>query len=83
MEFLESNYGNILLIVVIILGFRLRYLGIDLKSDDFNEYLKPWYETLKANMGFKGLVMDFYNYYIPYMCVIAIATYFENLDFML
>lgn len=82
-EFLESNYESILLIVVIVLGLRLRYLGINLQSDDFNEYLKTWYETLKANMGFKGLVMDFYNYYIPYMCVIAIATYFENLDFML
>lgn len=34
-------------------------MGLEFVSSDFQNYLQPWYDTMKANTGFKGLVLDF------------------------
>lgn len=81
-SFVKRHYSIILVFVGIIASVVVRKQGMGFVSDDFVVYLQPWYDTLKENMGFKGLCMDFYEYYIPYMCILAIATYFENLNLL-
>ena len=82
-DWIRRYYFVIFGIFAFIAGLKLRKMGLEFVSSDFQNYLQPWYDTMKANTGFKGLVLDFYTYYIPYMCLIAIATYFESLDYML
>ena len=82
-DWIRRYYFIIFGIFAFIAGLKLRKMGLEFVSSDFQNYLQPWYDTMKANTGFKGLVLDFYTYYIPYMCLIAIATYFESLDYML
>lgn len=82
-EFITKYFWVILLAVGVIAGIKVRLQGIEFVADDYLVYLQPWYETLKENCGFKGLAMDFYTYYIPYMCILAIATYIEGIDLLL
>ena len=81
-DWIRRYYFIIFWIFAFIAGIKLRKMGLEFVSSDFQNYLQPWYDTMKANTGFKGLVLDFYTYYIPYMCLIAIATYFESLDYI-
>lgn len=82
-EFVSDYFWIVLLVVGVVAGIKIRMQGMDFVANDYLEYLQPWYETLKENCGFKGLAMDFYTYYIPYMCILAIATYIEGIDLLL
>lgn len=82
-EFISEYFWIVLLVVGVVAGIKIRMQGMDFVANDYLEYLQPWYETLKENCGFKGLAMNFYTYYIPYMCILAIATYIEGIDLLL
>lgn len=81
-EIIRKYFWIIILFIGVLSGIWVRFQGMGMVTDDFQVYLKPWHDTLKENTGFKGLAMDFYTYYIPYMCVLVLATYFDGLDLL-
>lgn len=81
-DFIIKYFHFILLAAAVIISIKVRKQGMYFVSGDFTDYLLPWFETLKENTGFKGLCMDFYTYYIPYMCILAIGTYIDGLDLL-
>lgn len=81
-EIIKKHFWIVILVLGLTAGVWVRLQGMAMVTDDYLEYLKPWHDTLKENTGFKGLAMDFYTYYIPYMCILAIATYFDGLNLL-
>ena len=63
-DWIRRYYFIIFGIFAFVAGLKLRKMGLEFVSSDFQNYLQPWYDTMKANTGFKGLVLDFYTYYI-------------------
>ena len=45
------------------------------KSNDYNTYLLPWYNYIKAHGGFAALKDNFSDYNPPYLYLLAFATY--------
>lgn len=78
-----KDFHFVLLAVAVVLSVLVRKQGMNYISEDFAGFLQPWFDILKANCGFKGLSMDFYDYYIPYMCILAIGTYIEGIDVLI
>ena len=82
-ELIKKYFSFLLIAVSVYAGISIRKQGMDFISADYTTYLQLWYENLKVNAGFKGLALDFYTYYIPYMCILAIATYIEEINLLL
>lgn len=73
-EFSKKYIIVILILVTIIsLIFRLRFFHI--QSGDYKEFLKPWYDFLKANGGILALKYSLGDYNIPYLFVLSLLTY--------
>ncbi len=81
-DFIVKYFDMILVLMGCVMGMWVRLQGLPKMALDYQEFLEPWFEMLKTNGGFKGLSMNFYNYYIPYMCILAFATYFEGDKFI-
>lgn len=77
-KFFDLVKKNILIIAfaaVTVLGIVLRACGFGFESGDFQSFLNPWYETIKAG-GIQGLSRQVGNYNIPYQIITYILTLF-------
>lgn len=66
---------NILFFTVVsVIAIVLRYAGRDFLSDDMCIFLMPWYDTVKAMGGIKGLGTQVGDYNVLYQTLIAFMT---------
>ncbi len=65
------------MIVVSIAAFYLRYLNFDFISADFQYFLGPWHEQIKADGGLAGIgvMPEGCNYTPAYLFIMALATH--------
>lgn len=82
-DFITKYYWVLVVLFGFIGGLAVRRAGLPLESDDWKDYLMPWMQTLIENTGFKALCMDFYNYYIPYMTILAAGSYLDPSKWLL
>lgn len=58
-----------------VLAALIRLCGLDFHSGDYDGFLRPWYDTIKANGGLRGLGEQVGNYNVLYQLCIALMTY--------
>ena len=77
-DFITEYLWVFVIIIGLAGGIAARMKGLPFASDDYTDYVKLWVQTLKENANFKGLCMDFYDYYIPYMVILAFISFLEE-----
>lgn len=73
-ETIERNVNILFFTVVSVIAIVLRYAGRDFLSDDMCIFLMPWYDTVKAMGGIKGLGTQVGDYNVLYQTLIAFMT---------
>ncbi len=76
-DIITENFWLFIIAISLIGGIAARLSGMYLVSSDYYQYLQPWMETLHNYGGFRGLAIDFSNYYIPYLCILAAGSGLE------
>ena len=76
-DFVNEHTYFIYFVLITFLAFVVRYLLIKYPSGDYDMFLKPWFNDLKALGGFSGLASDIGNYSPMYMTILAGLTYFS------
>lgn len=61
----------------------VRALCLDCVTDDFTDFLSPWYSYFKANGGFAAMAGSVGDYNVPYLYFIAAASYLNAPDLYL
>ena len=61
----------------------VRALCLDCVTDDFSDFLSPWYSYFKANGGFAAMAGSVGDYNIPYLYFIAAISYLDAPDLYL
>lgn len=74
-EFLEKRKLAILFVAVTLLGFAIRISLFNFRSNDFIQFLGPWYKEIKNLGGLSALRRQVGNYGITYQFLIALFTY--------
>ena len=74
-SFIEDNKFIVFLVIITILSIYLRVSMYSYYSGDYELFLKPWFDQLKANGGFAALKTQIGNYNAPYMTIMAFFTY--------
>ncbi|NTV79405.1 MAG: hypothetical protein HGA25_09825, partial [Clostridiales bacterium] len=72
---IEKNLYLLSGIIITALAILLRFTGFHWESGDFNTYLLPWFEELKAAGGLDGLATYTGHYNTPYVFLLALLTY--------
>ncbi len=82
---LEGCGGDTLLAMLLPLGSAMlvRALCLDCVTDDFLDFLSPWYAYFKANGGFAAMAGSVGDYNVPYLYFIAAASYLNVPDLYL
>lgn len=75
LNFIEENMTILFVAVITILAVAVRYLCLPGISGDMEQYLLPWFETLKENGGISALAMELGDYNVPYLTILAVLTY--------
>lgn len=55
----------------------VRCLLLDYESSDYQMFLEPWYETIRAGGGFGAISQKVGNYNVPYLYFIAFISYLD------
>ena len=76
-DILKKYFWIIILAFGFLGGLYVRKKGLYMVSFDMDLYILPWMNTLKENNGFAGLALNFSDYYIPYLCILAIGSYLD------
>lgn len=71
----DEIYEYLFLCFSLILAVILRISLIDYISNDYINFLEPWYDFIKSHGGFRAMKFKFANYTPPYLYLMAIATY--------
>ena len=74
-SFLEKRFDYIFFAVGLILALLTRIALMEYKSNDYENFLKPWYEYIKSHGGFAALKDSFSDYTPPYIYILAFLTY--------
>lgn len=76
-EWIESHIDTCIFIGLFTISLLLRFLLRWVVSDDANEALLPWYDSIKNNGGLAGIGthIDGCNYNYPYLFLIALMTH--------
>ena len=74
-NFIEQNITIVFMVAITILALVVRYLCLPGISGDMEQYLIPWFETLKENGGLSALAMELGDYNVPYLTILAMLTY--------
>ncbi len=82
-DFIREYVWVFVIIIGLVGGIAARMKGLPFESDDYTDYVKLWVQTLKENGGFKGLCLDFYDYYIPYMLILVVDSFFGEGQWLL
>ncbi len=75
-KFIDNHTYLMFFIIITILALAVRYMLLKYPSGDYDMFLKPWFEELKAYGGLQALARDVGNYSPIYMTILAILTYF-------
>ena len=75
-EFVDNHTYFVFFALITFLAIVVRYLLIKYPSGDYDMFLKPWFDELKAYGGLAGLARDIGNYSPIYMTILACLTYF-------
>ena len=75
LEFLKKNYLIIFIIFITIIAILVRIKMFSYDNGDYADFLKPWFDNLKDNGGFKALATYEGDYNPPYMTIMALLTY--------
>jgi Gpi18-like mannosyltransferase len=67
------EYGILCLIFLLAIAVRLSFYKIQIY--DYNTFLLPWYDYIKAHNGFAALKDNFSDYNPPYLYLLALTTY--------
>lgn len=62
-------------IAVTVFCLLLRIVLLPIASNDYNQFLQGWFETLKANGGIMGIGLSIGDYTPPYFYILALLTY--------
>lgn len=72
------SLGQILVMLLPLTGaMLLRCLLLDYESGDYQMFLEPWYETIRAGGGFAAISQPVGNYNVPYLYFIAFISYLD------
>ncbi|HET8839895.1 MAG TPA: hypothetical protein VFN35_00450 [Ktedonobacteraceae bacterium] len=63
------------LILLFVAAAGLRFLLYPIQTTDYQEFFWPWYNFLQVHGGFTALKYSFSNYNLPYLYLLALATY--------
>lgn len=74
-DFIEKNKFIIFFMIITALSLYLRGKLINYASNDYIEFLKPWFDELKSGGGLTALQNKIGNYNAPYMTILALLTY--------
>lgn len=75
-EMLKLKWKNIIFLgVMTLIALVLRYKLFPFQSDDYNIFLKNWFDTIKSNGGFAAVGMKIGDYMPPYFYILAFLTY--------
>ena len=72
-DFIRNNIPAIFLAAVTVLGLALRSAGMSFHSDDFRDFLEPWWNEI-VSKGSATLTEQVGNYNIPYQIIIYLMT---------
>ncbi len=64
-----------ILCLIILLAIAVRISLYKIQTYDYNTYLLPWYNYIKAHGGFAALKDNFSDYNPPYIYLLAVTTY--------
>lgn len=81
MDYIKNNIVLFLGIIITICSIIIRLKFWDFESSDYTYFLYEWFKIIRHSGGLVGLQGNFYNYYIPYMCIITLPTYFHRIDY--
>lgn len=74
----EVSLGQILVMLLPLTGaMLLRCLLLDYESGDYQMFLEPWCETIRAGGGFAAISQPVGNYNVPYLYFIAFISYLD------
>lgn len=74
-DFCKKNYKIIFCVFITILALAVRVKMLNYNKGDYSIFLKPWFDNLKINGGFKALATYEGDYNAPYMTILALLTY--------
>ncbi len=72
-DFIQKHVLILLLLASTTTGIIIHICGIDFQSDDYQSFLYPWWEQIKAG-GIQGLATQVGNYNIPYQLITWLFT---------
>lgn len=72
-NFIQKHISIILILAVTAFGLLIRYCGMDFESDDYQGFLKIWWDIIDSE-GKKSLAYQIGNYNIPYQIIIYLLT---------
>ncbi len=72
---IEKNKVFIFFAIITILAIALRMSLFSYDYGDYDMFLKPWFDELKAGGGLLALGQGIGNYNAPYMTILALLTY--------
>ena len=71
----ERNRIWLFAAAVSVLAALIRLYGLDFHSGDYDGFLRPWYDEIKANGGLAAIGTQVGNYNVLYQLCIALMTY--------
>ncbi len=74
-DYITNHYEIIMIGVLLILSFILRYTMLNFESTDYTIFLSKWFDTLKNSGGILGLNMYTGDYNAPYVIIMSLLTY--------
>jgi Predicted integral membrane protein len=74
-DFIRKHINVIIIVVISLLGFYLRYSMLPYKSIDYKVWLQPWFYQLSQNGHLAALGQNIGNYTPPYLTILALLTY--------
>ena len=73
----EKHLFNIMTGFILVLSVIVRIYGFNFVSADYNIFLKPWYEEIKAAGGIAALGHQVGDYNLTYQTLIALFSYLD------
>ena len=74
-KWIDNNHLFLFLVSITVIGVLIRLYLMSYQSGDYDMFLKPWFQELKANGGLLALKKEIGNYTPIYMTLLAILTY--------
>ncbi len=74
-EYIDKNYILIFFVIISVFAICIRIQLYDNTYGDYELFLEPWFNELKANGGLLALGKEIGNYNAPYMTLLALLTY--------